>query len=245
MRCCGIKEWHEPPVAAARYERCSQLAQMGYSAGMQVIPVRLPSCLVFVMARGLLLPLCLMFGSPVWALYKVVGPDGKVTYTDRAPVGQPSQQISRSGVVSETSALPYELRRVVQRYPVTLYTTEGCGPCDQARGLLKQRGVPFTEKLIKTSADEAELQRLENTRELPVGRIGVQQVLGFSAQEWQSYLDAAGYPAASVLPSGYAAANASPLTQPPVSNVTGKPRTQKTEPVSPSPLPASNNAVRF
>lgn len=213
---------------------------------MRVISVCLPAGLVSAVTWGLLLPLGLILCGPAWALYKVVGPDGKVTYTDRAPAGQPSQQISRGGVVSESSAMPYELRRVAQRYPVTLYTTDACGPCDQARALLKQRGVPFAEKLVKTGADEAELQRLENTRELPVGRIGAQQLSGFSAQEWQSYLDAAGYPANSVLPSNYIGESAKPLTAPPsASNVTGKPRAQKTEPSTIAPLPASNNALRF
>jgi len=30
----------------------------------------------------------LMAAGPAWALYKVVGPDGKVTYTDRPPTAQ-------------------------------------------------------------------------------------------------------------------------------------------------------------
>ena len=54
---------------------------------------------------------------------------------------------------SEAGALPYPLRQAVQRYPVTLYTSDKCNPCNSARELLQKRGVPFTEKTITTAED--------------------------------------------------------------------------------------------
>ena len=58
------------------------------------------------------------------------------------------------------AGLPYELRQVVQRYPVTLYTSDECGPCGAGRSLLVTRGVPFEERTVKTNEDVDALQRL-------------------------------------------------------------------------------------
>jgi len=155
----------------------------------------------------------LMAAAPAWALYKVVGPDGKVTYTDRPPIDKPAQALHTNGSVSANASLPFELRQVASKYPVTLYTTKDCPPCDSGRQSLRQRGIPFAEKSVATSADLQALQRLENTKQLPVLRIGAQQVKGYSEAEWQSYLDAAGYPKQSSL-TGYQWADATPLAPP-------------------------------
>lgn len=155
----------------------------------------------------------LMAATPAWALYKVVGPDGKVTYTDRPPADKPSQALRTNGSVSSTANLPFELRQVASKYPVILYSAKGCAPCDSGRQSLRQRGIPFTEKSVESTADLQALQRLENTQQLPVLRIGAQQVKGYADTEWQSYLDAAGYPKQSSL-TGYQWADATPLAPP-------------------------------
>ncbi len=149
--------------------------------------------------------------QPAWALYKVVGPDGRVTYTDRAPTDQPSKALKTSTGGTDTASLPYELRKAAERYPVVLYTGSTCSPCDTGRNLLKSRGVPFVERTINTSEDVRAYAAKEGTDQLPLLRVGTQQVKGFSAQEWTSYLDAANYPSASQLPPDYAWPQASPL----------------------------------
>lgn len=142
--------------------------------------------------------------SPAWAQYKVVGPDGRVTYTDRPPVDRPVQTIKPSGnSAGGNAALPFALRNVVARYPVTLYTGSNCAPCDAGRNLLKSRGIPFTEKTVNTSDDARALQNREGTNQVPVIRIGSKQIAGYEQSEWASYLDAAGYPSESALPSTY------------------------------------------
>jgi glutaredoxin len=147
--------------------------------------------------------LLLAYAMPAWALYKVVGPDGRVTYTDRAPVDRPSQPLKANGSAASTDGLPYELQRVVSRYPVTLYTGANCSPCDAARQALKTRGIPFVEKTIATSDDIKAYKQAEGTDQLPAIRIGQKQLQGFGQGEWNSYLDAAGYPAKSALPLNY------------------------------------------
>lgn len=148
---------------------------------------------------------------PAWALYKVVGPDGKVTYTDRAPTSQPAQALKANGQSTSTESLPYELQRVADRYPVTLYSSQNCNPCDAGRQMLKARGIPFVEKSVTTADDGRALMRAEGTEHLPVLRIGQKQLQGYAQTDWASYLDAAGYPAKSALPPSYRWAPASAL----------------------------------
>lgn len=169
-----------------------------------------PRAIRAIQAAGVL---AMVLSSPAWALYKVVGPDGKVTYTDRPSTDRPSQTIRANGAASATGSLPLELRQVVGKYPVTLYTSGSCAPCDQGRSLLQRRGIPYTEKSIETQEDVNALKRLEGISQVPVVRIGQQQLQGFEEREWTSYLDAAGYPKQSVLPRGYAWQSAMPLVQ--------------------------------
>lgn len=186
--------------------------------------------------------------TPAWALYKVVGPDGKVTYTDRPPVDKPAQALRTNGSVSSTASLPFELRQVASKYPVTLYTGKDCSPCDQGRQSLRQRGIPFTEKSVETAADAKALQRLENTSQLPVLRIGTQQVKGYSDTEWQSYLDAAGYPKQSSL-TGYQWADATPLApaaaSAPATRSPATPRAPATAGGANGTAPADPSGFRF
>lgn len=153
---------------------------------------------------------------PAHALYKVVGPDGKVTYTDRPAVSPDNkvQSVSGNGSVANDVALPYELRQAAQRYPVTLYTTKDCPPCDAGRQTLRQRGIPFAEKTIATKEDGDALQRISGGRDLPALTVGSQVVRGFQRDEWSSYLDAAAYPKESKLPANFPQGGASPLTTP-------------------------------
>jgi len=145
-------------------------------------------------------PLAMLVGTPAWALYKVVGPDGKVTYTDRPPVDQNAVTLKSNGATSGTDNLPYDLKKVVDKYPVTLFTSSNCAPCDAGRRYLQARGVPFTEKTVSTDADIKALSKQESVNETPVLKVGTKQLLGFAQSEWASYLDAAGYPAQSRLP---------------------------------------------
>jgi len=152
------------------------------------------------------------------AQYKIVGPDGRVTYTDRPPVTAPGERVEPlnrpSGEASEGAALPLELREPASRYPVLLYTSANCAPCDTGRQLLRARGIPFAERTTVTAEDTEALQRLSGSREVPVLTIGAQVLRGLQTDAWNSYLDAAGYPRESKLPPGYRRPPATPLVPP-------------------------------
>lgn len=152
---------------------------------------------------------------PAQALYKVVGPDGKVTYTDQPSVSPENkvQSVGARGGVANDVALPFELRQAAQRYPVTLYVASDCPPCDAGRQLLRQRGIPFSEKLVTTADDSSALQRLTGATSLPALTVGAQVVRGWQREDWMSYLDAAGYPKESRLPANFPQGKAEPLTE--------------------------------
>ena len=100
---------------------------------------------------------------------------------------------------------------MVGRYPVTLFTGPKCNACDSARQMLKERGVPFVEKTVATPDDARAYLKQEGTDQLPSARIGQKQMVGYNQSEWVSYIDAAGYPAKSVLPLNYRQPEASSL----------------------------------
>ena len=194
---------------------------------------------------------CVLLGlaGGAHAQYKVVAPDGKVTYTDRAPPPEQGRVVTingRTAPAEPDSSLPYELREATRRYPVTLYVASaGCEPCDSARGLLRKRGVPYTEHVVSSPEDAEALERLSGSREAPTLTIGAQVVRGYAPELWTSYLDAAGYPHESKLPTTYAYKPATPVVErPPVASA--KPAKPAAPPEAPR-LPPVNAAgsIRF
>ena len=171
--------------------------------------------------KALTLPLMLALlavGAQAQTVYRIVGPDGKVTFSDKAPEtpSKNSQAVvtTSGGGDSAGAGLPYELGKVAARFPVTIFTGQNCPPCDSGRRLLVSRGVPFTERTINTNEDLQALTNLGSDSSLPFAKIGGQNLSGFSESEWTQYLDAAGYPASSQLPAQYKRPPAQPLTTP-------------------------------
>jgi glutaredoxin len=164
----------------------------------------------------LLLGALLLAAGPAHALFKVVGPDGRVTYTDRPPNAADSktQAVNRdgsSGGASNVSALPFALREVATRFPVTLYSTSKCEPCDLARAALVRRGVPFTERTAEAQEDREAWTRLIGGPEAPALRVGGQLLRGYNPLNWEETLDLAGYPKQSLLPASWRPPAAVPL----------------------------------
>lgn len=182
--------------------------------------------------------------SPAQNLYRSVGPDGRVTYSDRAisPNAKPSTEAVSSAEDSASSAnaqLPYELRQTANRYPVTIYTGKDCEPCDEARSHLQNRGIPFSERSIDTSSDVAALKKLSGQDSLPFATIGNQHLKGFGADSWDQYLSAAGYPKQPQLPKNYKAPAAKPLTVPtPAATEAAKPAERPAARIAPPAIPA-------
>ena len=198
-------------------------------------------------------------GVQAQGVYRIVGPDGKVTFSDRPPADANAQpaRIASEAPSAANGALPYELRQIANRFPVTLYTGNDCSPCTSARNLLTSRGVPFTERTVSSNEDIAALQRLSGGTGLPFGTIGGQQLAGFSEGEWTQYLDAAGYPKQSALPRNYRQPAPTPLVavkavEPAAAPAASAPavapapsRARPPAPVNDGPSPSNPAGIRF
>lgn len=191
-------------------------------------------------------------------VYRIVGPDGRVTFSDQPPAAEaaPRTPAAAGPSTSGNAQLPYTLRQVVSRYPVTLYTSSDCAPCNSGRNLLNGRGIPYTEKTISSANDAEALKRLSGDGSLPLLTIGSQQLKGYSDTEWTQFLNAAGYPAQSALPASYRRPDPSPLVSaqaasPSSAERATAPSGDSAPPISPEPAvpvtpPVSNpSGIRF
>jgi glutaredoxin len=138
-------------------------------------------------------------------LYKWVGPDGKVTYSDTAPATSATRVETKSLTIGGVSAsdFPYEVAEAMKNHPVTLYTSKDCLPCDDGRKLLSERGVPFTEKTVASGSDIAQYRQAGGDGQLPMLAVGKYRERGFEAAAWHNVLNTAGYPEKSKLPRSY------------------------------------------
>jgi glutaredoxin len=158
-------------------------------------------------AAGLAAAMVLIAGGAA-AQYKWTDATGRVVYGDNPP--REARNIQRidargaSGDADALAALPFETRRAVQQFPVVLYTTADCAPCDAGRQLLRARGVPYGERLISSKEDSEQLAKLGYGERLPILTVGRQVQKEFETNAWHTTLDGAGYPRAAQLPRGWA-----------------------------------------
>ena len=129
--------------------------------------------------------------------YRWIDRNGQTIYSDQPPPAD-ARQVVKIGAPErgDEAPLPYATRRAAERFPVILYTAANCvEPCERARALLNGRGVPFTEKLLKSEDELAELAReLGGEANVPTLYVGRQHVTGFESVAWNNLLDLATYP---------------------------------------------------
>ena len=158
-------------------------------------------------------------GSTAAAQYRWTDASGRVVYGDRPPSDAKDVRALTTRPAATpgdgSSPLPFELRRAVERAPVVVYTGPDCAPCAPATALLRDRGVPFTERTVSSPDDLQELRRLSGGLRLPHVTVGSQAQSGFNADTWSSMLDAAGYPKGSMLPRSFQWPAPQPLVPPP------------------------------
>jgi glutaredoxin len=151
--------------------------------------------------------LAAVFAPSAVAQYRWTDANGKVTYGDVPPRDAKDVRPlgNRAAVAPADGAanLPFELRRAVERAPVVLYTTPECPPCAPAVALLRERGIPYSERVVVSQTDLKEFQRITGSLRLPHLTVGSQAQNGFNQDLWTALLDAAGYPKGSMLPRSY------------------------------------------
>lgn len=148
----------------------------------------------FILAAMLLAALS---SAQAGELYRWVDQSGKLHYGDMPPAGaaQAEKVKISDSPVSEDVDLPYETRRAKENFPVTLYVADNCiDPCQKARDFLSKRGIPFTEKGLKSKEDIDAFKKENGGEVVPALAIGKIWLNGFLAEQWDSELDAANYP---------------------------------------------------
>lgn len=183
-------------------------------------------------------------------VFRIVGPDGKVTFSDKPPLESnakvaPVVRMPAGG--GAAPGLPFELQQTASKYPVTLYTSNDCNPCAAGRAYLTSRGIPFTERTVTSPEDVQALQRIAGEKAIPLLTVGGQQLRGYSNSEWSQFLDAAGYPARSLLPTAWRNPPASALVavqRPPAAATAAQPENEpvvRRAPESSPPESSSDN----
>lgn len=130
-------------------------------------------------------------------LYRWVDSKGNVEWRDTPPPSSaPAKKVEQRKIgdnVISTSEAPFSVQLAAKNHPVTLWTSAECTKiCDGARAQLARRGVPYTEKTPQS--DLATFKKVSPANELPMLQVGVITLRGHLDSEWDSTLDAAGYP---------------------------------------------------
>lgn len=147
---------------------------------------------------ALLLGLSLIGTPAVAELYKWIGADGKINYSDTPPPAD-AKKVEKKRLndrVTEGDGLDFATRNASKKFPVVLYASDCGAPCDQGRALLVKRGVPHVEKNPeKNIEDGKELRKLVGALVVPDLQVGKNTpIKGFDEATWNAALDSAGYP---------------------------------------------------
>jgi glutaredoxin len=150
-------------------------------------------------------------------MFKWVDAKGVVHYSDTPPPpDQKKVELKAPGGGADLE-LPYVLAEAVRSHPVTLYTAASCNACDQGRAMLRERGIPFSEKTVASNEDQQKLKEAGSTGQVPLLLVGRDKLIGFEATAWNRALSDAAYPLQAMLPATYrqpAAAPAAPARAP-------------------------------
>jgi glutaredoxin len=140
--------------------------------------------------------LLLAYNISAETLYRSIDENGKVQYSD-VPLrnAADTEKLNSTQAPAADDTLPFELRRAVAKYPVTLYVAASCvDACAQARSYLNKRGIPFAEKSL-ASVDEIDaFKKSSGGDQIPAMQVGTNWIIGFSEGQFGQALDSAGYP---------------------------------------------------
>lgn len=133
-------------------------------------------------------------------LYKTIGPDGRVEYTDRPPAdGKAAKTLNFADLPATPlpdSVLRYreQLQKGMQnrlanagkRGGVQLFSAAWCGYCRKAKSWLDGRGIAYTEHDIDTPDGGMAFAQAGSASGIPLLLAGDQRVQGFSAAAYES-----------------------------------------------------------
>lgn len=129
-------------------------------------------------------------------LYKWVDKHGNVSYQDQPPPDDAPGRVEHRDIGDRTKINNSDDSSSASvRFPVVLYSSTKCGPCDIARNYLNARKIPFTEKNAGSDlAIQDELRKKAGALVVPTISIGSKVITEYSQAWLDSELDQAGYP---------------------------------------------------
>jgi glutaredoxin len=139
-------------------------------------------------------------------VYRWTDEKGRVHVTDTPPPpgAKGVRPLGPAGRAASTpqagGSEPYAVQIARKNYPVTLYSTPGCEACSEARKLLNERGVPFTENSVNNEKQLEELKAAVGSNSVPSLVVGGTVQKGFEEAVYHRVLDAAGYPKTGMVP---------------------------------------------
>lgn len=139
-------------------------------------------------AVGLLL---LALGMEAHAVvYKIVGADGRVSYTDKEPEATSTEKTEKLKLQTYTGAPSVSsMKDAVKR--VTILSAQWCGQCTRAKAYMKSRKIDFEEwDVDKSDYARAKMNEL-GAKGVPVILVGKQKMVGFSEDGLEDLLKSA------------------------------------------------------
>lgn len=130
------------------------------------------------------------------SLYKWVDSEGRVSYHDQPPPEGSGYRVEEKNISTGKKATEDEsLKKIVEKYPVTLYSVPVCGSCDLARAYLQKRKVPYSEHNLDNNPDlQQKLKKQIGSLSAPTIMIGEKVMKGYVESILEGELDSAGYP---------------------------------------------------
>lgn len=130
-----------------------------------------------------------VFGLEAQAeIYKIIGPDGKVSYSDKEPQSEKAEKLkiqTYSGTPS-VSSLNTAFKRV------TLFSAQWCGACRKAKAYMASHKIAFDEWDIDTSSYAQAKMKEFGAKSIPVILVGDQKMIGFTPEKFEAMRNKAG-----------------------------------------------------
>ena len=140
-------------------------------------------------------------------LYKVVGADGKITYTDLPPADRKSTTALRFADAPSTplpeSVLKYqaalqksmqgrlaEAKKIDASGAATLFSASWCGYCTQAKAYMRAKGIGYREIDIDTPDGGRAYFEAGGARGVPLLMADGRRIQGFSAGSYDNFFGA-------------------------------------------------------
>ncbi len=129
-------------------------------------------------------------------LYKWVDSQGRISYHDQPPPDGAGYRVEEKVLGPGNKHKEDDtLAKVVEKYPVVLYSVPACGSCDLARAYLQKRKVPFTEQNLDNNPElQQTLKKKIGSLSAPTIMIGEKVMKGYVESVLEGELDGVGYP---------------------------------------------------